>query len=108
MKTCLPPMHPQREILALPLEGHFPPSSRPLQEQELRERMQVYIEYREPASLTSVVSLIDFRRYGRTWCYVFTGHLTLSPNYYGRSWRCWIRKPTAAQRRAAKWPESFH
>lgn len=107
MKTCLPPMHPKREILALPLEGHFPPVSVPLQEEDLRERMKVYIEFKDPADLTPAVSVLDFRCFGRTWCYVFSGSLTLSPAYYNRSWRCWLQKPTAKQRKAAQWQDLF-
>lgn len=34
--------------------------------------------------------------------------LELPVEYYGKTWRCWARKPTDEERAAAKWEETDH
>lgn len=102
----LTPMNPKRQVFAAPYPVHTT-LSKPLVQDDLREGLRVWIEYRGENKIGDSVTLENLRPFGRTWLYMLSDHKTLGYHYYGRSWRCWLKMPTAEERTAAPWEGSY-
>lgn len=76
--------------------------NRPLEEDELHEDLDVWIEIEKCPRLYQE-RFEDCRPFGRVLCYTFSSGAVLSAGSYGYVWRAWLNKPTEEERRKNKW-----